>query len=80
MLNAPSNRLLLRLQSLQPCHDLAIGLVARELARKYPGKPSWTSGLTSATNRFAKNRIENKENAMDLLGENFQLQRIRRVP
>ena len=37
-LNAPSNHILNRLLSIQPYRDLAIGIVARELARKYPGE------------------------------------------
>lgn len=38
VLSAPSNHILARLQPRQPYRDLAIGLVARELARKYPGE------------------------------------------
>src|SRR5258708_6065145 len=36
-LDAPSNHILLRLQPVQPYRDLAVGVTARELARKYPG-------------------------------------------
>jgi FkbM family methyltransferase len=38
ILDAPSKHILVRLQSLQPYRDLAVGIVARELARKYPGE------------------------------------------
>ena len=38
VLSSPSEHLLARVQSVQPYRDLAIGIVARELARKYPGE------------------------------------------
>ena len=38
LLSAPSGHILAQVQATQPFRDLAIGLVARELARKYPGE------------------------------------------
>jgi len=38
LLRAPSAHVLAQVQATQPFRDLAIGLVAREIARKYPGE------------------------------------------
>ena len=39
VLSAPSNHILFRLQPVQPHRDLAVGILAGELQRKYPGQP-----------------------------------------
>jgi FkbM family methyltransferase len=39
VLTAPSNHILFRYLPSQPYRDLAVGIIARELAHKYPGQP-----------------------------------------